>query len=380
MIPLQKWHLHRILVDRAGLLRPFSRNSSMQRMLLITEQNPISQSQIFPFLFYGRQIEKALSVQIRELPLARFLADQNPYTGAMDFVFFQTWFDLTSAEMDRLAKRIKQVWPSAKLVYLDWFAPTDLRYAEALDANVTVYIKKQLLSDFEQYKQPTIGHTNLSDYYCKRFKINEPLTKFAVPETFQYKLVLGSSFEQSPEIVGLISDKWKLNNRPIDVHSRITTNGTNWYSYMRGEATEAAERLSARFSVAWKGKVSKRQYFAELYQSKICFSPFGYGEVCWRDFEAMSCGSLLLKPDMSHLKLKGDPFRPFETYVPVAWDLSDIEEKIDYYLRNETERLSIVESAFMSLRERQSSQKFLDESRDLWTKLGVAPAELERLA
>ena len=36
--------------------------------------------------------------------------------------------------------------------------------------------------------------------------------------------------------------------------------------------------------------------------SRICISPFGYGEICWRDFEAILCGCLVVKPDMSHVE------------------------------------------------------------------------------
>ena len=30
-------------------------------------------------------------------------------------------------------------------------------------------------------------------------------------------------------------------------------------------------------------------------------SPFGFGEICYRDFEAMLNGACLIKPDVSHL-------------------------------------------------------------------------------
>ena len=79
----------------------------------------------------------------------------------------------------------------------------------------------------------------------------------------------------------------------------------------------------------------RKEYLAELGRSKMCFSPFGYGEVCWRDFEAMMTGSLLLKPDVRHLVTDPDVFIPGETYIPIAWDFSDLAEKVEYYLRNE---------------------------------------------
>ncbi|MGY3346688.1 MULTISPECIES: glycosyltransferase [unclassified Bradyrhizobium] len=373
MSSLQAWYLHRFLVDRLGVLRPFSSNSAL-RVLLVTENNPISHSQVFPFLFYKRQLQSRFDVEIRELPLTRLLADSTAFNEAIDFVFFQTWFDLASDEMDRFASTIQNRWPGAKLTYLDWFAPTDLRYAEALNSRVAAYVKKQVLSDFAQYDQPLIGHTNLTNYYCKRFNIDETPSKFVVPETFRQKLVLGSSFELSPQIMQLTPKTWSVKDRPIDLHSRITANGTTWYSHMRREALDAAERLDGKFRVKYKGTVSKRQFFAELFQSKMCFSPFGYGEVCWRDFEAMACGALLLKPDMSHIEMQTNPFRPYETYIPIAWDLSDLDSKVEYYLRNENERLGITQRAFETLKQHHSSDRFLSENSSLWSKLGLTPA------
>ena len=94
------------------------------------------------------------------------------------------------------------------------------------------------------------------------------------------------------------------------------------------------------------GKVSQHQYNREIRNSKITLSPFGWGEVCFRDFEAVLNGSLLLKPDMSHLETWPDIFFPFETYVPFDWDATDLIEKGEYYLRNEKERMRIIRNAF----------------------------------
>jgi hypothetical protein len=68
--------------------------------------------------------------------------------------------------------------------------------------------------------------------------------------------------------------------------------------------------------------------------------------VCWRDYEAHATGALLLKPDMSHLRVLPDVFVPFETYVPLKWDLSDFGEKVEHYLRNHEGRSRIVRQGF----------------------------------
>ena len=72
---------------------------------------------------------------------------------------------------------------------------------------------------------------------------------------------------------------------------------------MRTEAKKAVDLLPASIAVA-KHELVNRNIFSGTRESKLCFSPFGYGEVCWRDFEAMSTGAVLVKPDMSHLQAR----------------------------------------------------------------------------
>lgn len=363
------WHINQLAIQKIGLLRPFGRKAQ-KRALFITESNSISQAQFFPFFVYRKRFEKEFGIEMRELPLTRFLNERHPYKHDVDAVLFQTWFDLSSTDMNVLVSRIRERWPSARITYLDWFAPTDLRYASTLHPHLTAYVKKQILKDFEQYAITTVGDTNLTDYYCRRFDLDLPKVQHEMPDHFQQKLILGSSFEYSPKILQNLEKEWPDTTRSIDVHARIGTSGTGWYSSMRQEALAVVRRLGPELQIASTGTVSSRKYFSELYSSKICFSPFGYGEVCWRDFEAMSCGALLFKPDMSHLKMKNNPFEPFKTYIPLRWDLSDLEEKVRYYLKNENERKAIARNAFDQLKRHQEEDRFLVDSIELWKTLG----------
>ena len=94
------------------------------------------------------------------------------------------------------------------------------------------------------------------------------------------------------------------------------------------------------------GRVDQRQFNMEIRHSKITLSPFGWGEICFRDFEAVLNGSLLLKPDVSHLETWPDIFAPHETYVPIDWDGADVVEQSERYLTDETARQRIVRHAF----------------------------------
>jgi hypothetical protein len=130
--------------------------------------------------------------------------------------------------------------------------------------------------------------------------------------------------------------------RPLAVHARIDPVSCESIAYQR---RLFLERIAGK-ELFVTGIVSQNQYYRELYDSKITLSPFGWGEVCFRDFEAIISGSLLLKPDMSHLKTWPDVYIPYETYIPVNWDGTDIVEKAETYLANDRERSRIAGNAY----------------------------------
>jgi Glycosyl transferases group 1 len=338
------WTIHRALTDRINLHLPFLANS-LPRVLALSVQDEISHAQLFP---YFENADK-LNIQIRELPIDSFLSGKTAYKRRVDSIYLQTWFDFTDERMNALLDAIEDAWPSAPITYFDWFAPTDLRYAKVLAPRIKSYVKKQILSDFSRYGQPTLGDTNLSNYYARRFNLSMATVQFEIPQHFKKKIVLGPGFEFSPRILELLEGPLS-DHRPIDLHARITTIGTDWYAAMREEAKKAVDALPTSIAVAKNGRVSQKRFFQELKESKLCFSPFGYGEVCWRDFEAMSTGAVLVKPDMSHHRLAHDFFVPGETYIPVKWDLSNLSETVERLLASPTELQRISKNAYDLLR------------------------------
>lgn len=346
--------------ERYGSLFPFGRGKP--RVLILTQRIDIAIAQIFPY-------KRALDIDVRALPVASFLAGSKRY-GSADAVCVQTWFDLTDEQMHDLMLRVGRAWPGRPIAYLDWFAPTDLRYAEVLDQHIVAYAKKQILADFSLYGKPTIGDTVLTDYYAKRFALSMPGRQFRVPPDFEGKIVLSPGFECSPNTMECLRHPIEA-SREIDLHARFTVTGTEWYARMRTECRDKALELEGRFRVACRGQVSKQEFRRELRAAKICLSPFGYGPVCWRDFEAMACGALLLKQDMSYVRLARPFFVPNETYVPVKWDLSDLEDKVRHYATHHEEREAITRNAHAMLRTCIDQRWFAEDIAPLWGLLGL---------
>jgi hypothetical protein len=360
------WKTHRVLIDHLNLQLPFLKNNK-PRVLALSVSDEISHAQLFPYFKNASD----LNIQIRELPVNAFLSGENPYCDRVDAILLQTWFDLSDDGMNELLDKINAAWPGTPITYLDWFAPSDLRYAKVLAPRVTSYVKKQILADFGQYGRSTLGDTNLTDYCARRYNLSMPTVRFEVPDDFEKKITLGTGFEYSPKILDQLS-RGLNDSRSIDVHARIAITGTDWYAAMRKEARRAVDTLPTSLTVAKNGRVSRRSFFRELRNSKLCFSPFGYGEICWRDFEAMSSGSVLIKPDVAHLKLAHNIFVPGETYVPVKWDLSDLSAKVDSMIASPLDMKRISKNAHDLLKKITRDQEHRAVTQG-WGKLSRSP-------
>ncbi len=79
----------------------------------------------------------------------------------------------------------------------------------------------------------------------------------------------------------------------------------------------------------WRQTSDRRAFLEEMRNARLVVSPFGFGEITLKDFEALLCGAALLKPDMSHLETWPDLFRNCETMLAHKWDLSDFLDCLD---------------------------------------------------
>jgi len=316
--------------------------------LIVNYRHELSNTQIYPFYFYRDILKKQHGIQFQEvsIDLVNTSASSSMRGGTnVKRIYFQHGFMMSNEEVVKKLELLSATFPQAKIAFMDWFAPLHIRYSNSIDPYIDSYIKKQTFTNFANYNKPTIGDTNLSDYYAKRHNIDLPGMTFIAPVGFEKKLRLWPNFYLSPQMVDLFLGKFpSVQSRPIDLHARIASKGDAWYQAMRSESIQAVKNLSG-IKIASEGRVKRNKFFAELRNSKIVFSPFGYGEVCWRDYEAYATGSLLIKPSVDHLKTSDNSFVEGETYVGINWDLSDFEEKLNKFLAEDC-REKIARNAF----------------------------------
>tara|TARA_B100002019_G_scaffold233998_1_gene208122 strand:+ start:2766 stop:3779 length:1014 start_codon:yes stop_codon:yes gene_type:complete len=144
-------------------------------------------------------------------------------------------------------------------------------------------------------------------------------------------------------------------NRDVDVcaiYQGILDNGNMdhelrtdvLYTKHRKTAWDILDNLNDKYNVV-KGQSTPQQFVEVMKRSRVGLSPFGMGELCYRDLELIQWGCLLVKPDMSKVITEPDFFKPMETYVPVKADWSDLNETIEKVLANFKDYQYIIDNA-----------------------------------
>lgn len=348
--------------------------------LLVSHRHELSETMMYPIFWFADELTQAYQVNAVEIinnDLSQEIETQAAATTHLQVkrIFFQAELEIDCKRLEQTLTYLRHTYPNAKIAFMDWYAPLHIRPSKVVDPFIDFYIKKQTFTHFEDYSLVTQGDTNLSDYYSKKHQLNLPEEQFSPPANFESKIILWPNFSFSALMIDLFHQPLKqhqANQETIDLHSRIAIKGVPWYQAMRQEARDALTELQSKqpnWNILADGRVKRHALFKEMTHSRLCFSPFGYGEVCWRDFESYATGSLLLKPNMDHLKVYGDDFFiPDETYISLNWDLSDFIEKAEYYHQNTEARERIINNAFDVQQQALKSDKFIQHVSPLFNE------------
>ncbi len=245
-----------------------------------------------------------------------------------------------------------------------WFDTTDSTGSTQLGVlpYVDRYCKAQLLRDRNAYLSPRYGGRLFTDYYHREFGVQdegppcggsraepEHLHKLRVSWSSAYadygpwagvlRRLRGCVKTAAPPLIRFVSPTTK---RETDVSCRIGR------GYRRNTIGYQRDRTACILADAFGTSVSplpKRHYFRELRNAKIGVSPFGWGEIAYRDYEIIASGCTLVKPDMSHLETWPQLYVEEETYVPVRWDLSDLAAEVHSLLNLPERRVEIASRA-----------------------------------
>ena len=258
------------------------------------------------------------------------------------------------------------------VVFLDHFDATATPYPQAI-ARCDRYLKKQLPQPLSSlatsYSAGSSTGNELAIHYG--FEPTSELcgdaaeTLEADPARVQVGWNVGASDFVRKPLLGWWSKLRRpmpWSRRPFDVNCIAGVGPPDvddWYSRHRHAAVDAAHALPDEVSRLVRatgpgrpGALPKRQYERSFGQARLVVSPFGYGEICYRDFEAIAHGALLVKPRMPPMTTQPDVFREGETYAACAWDFGDLAAVV-------AERLADAEgSAAMAARAREELRDY----------------------
>jgi hypothetical protein len=249
---------------------------------------------------------------------------------------------------------------SKKLFYFDISDSAGLDHFEFMPY-VNYVFKNQVYKNKKHYMKPFYGYRLYTDYYHNKFNVsdeNEAFTSPLVEKKYLDKIKIGwnSSFSDYSYLglyrlflykiipakfllkLPIISDK---NNRikSRDISCRFNMN------YVRETVAYQRKRINKLLeNYTDNSKVSRKKFFEEIKNSKIVVSPFGFGELCYRDYEAFLYGGLLLKPDMSHIETWPPLYDKNKTYISFDWSLSNLEEKLESILSDYNNFIAIAKN------------------------------------
>lgn len=259
-----------------------------------------------------------------------------------DIVFFAfhhdaPLFELSEKTFTDIMKLAKK--QSNYFVWLDTADSTGTCHFEVLPY-VDRYLKKQLLADMNLYKQPIWGGRIHCQYYHEKYNlddknisnvVNKPLDpKYMSKIGVAWNVALGDLFQNGgvQYLHPFSRKKPKFiecgKNKIFDTHFR----GSAWSEVAGYQRKICAEKLAKCKELKFpdpKQKVPKKEYNLELKKTRSVISPFGWGEICGRDFECFVYGAALIKPSMEHLRTFPQWYIDGETYIAIDWDFENFD-------------------------------------------------------
>ena len=284
----------------------------------------------------------------------------------------------------------------SKVKKIIWFDNSDSSSVTNFEVMpyIDIYLKKQILINKSLYNSNFYGGRIFTDFYHKKFKIidkKEFINNFPLKKKYENKLKLSwniglgnvhNSFnplykilrlffplfiikkfsddfikpEKAREIDFFFRGSIKYERNTIKFHReklfnelKIKLSKKNYVSIIGNNVFH--NNAISTFIKKAKGELSNSDYLKIQNNSKISFSPFGWGELGARDYEIILGGSLLVKPRMDHMETWPNIFIPNKTYVPLEWDFSNLEEIFETYINNHKLRNTIISSSQEAYRE-----------------------------
>tara|TARA_B100000989_G_scaffold283736_1_gene249882 strand:- start:2789 stop:3940 length:1152 start_codon:yes stop_codon:yes gene_type:complete len=262
---------------------------------------------------------------------------------------------------------------SKKNKNLIWFDLTDSAGTTQFEVlpHVKKYVKGQLYKNKELYRKNLFRNRYFSDYYQKKFRIENDIEfNFCKLEAnYEHKVILGwnlgvgnffdiinySNFEKficlskfiflkdKKRIYNYSLGNRKTYNKKFDLFFRLSNRKNNEKKSIHYQRQYVEDFLNKRYDLdVFKNKMNHRKYLINLMNSKISVGCFGWGEICYREFEATRMGTAFVYPNLQYIETWPNIFLDGKTYKSYELDFSNLQETIEFLLDNKNIRDEMV--------------------------------------
>ncbi|MAR92731.1 MAG: hypothetical protein CML06_17895 [Pseudomonadales bacterium] len=280
-----------------------------------------------------------------------------------------------------------------KVPHLVWFDARDSAGNCQFDVLpiVDAYLKRSLYRDRSIYGKPLYYGREYTDYYHREYNFIEPveteknpqcetevLNDLSLVNKMHAAWGCGAEYHwptySKLDIVRYFGHAGLLKFSPNHIVEPVTRSpkakrhvsfaslfdekryGVKTVGYQRKLGYDASAALDIPNKIV--GRVPRNDFYNTLADAKVTVSVFGWGEICFREYEATYCGSSILMADMSNIETYPNFYQADKYYTPFKWDFSDFEEKLRYLLDHDDERIEIATAAQQFL-----MQQWTDDGR-----------------
>jgi hypothetical protein len=235
------------------------------------------------------------------------------------------------------------------------------------------YWVRGLLKDKNLYQNKYFGGRTYSDYYLRKYGLKDEFENFNPSFNFEnqnkikiaWNIGIGcfpifrntfwnrnyyfikklscilSLFDMHcliRKIIGIYISQMKLElKRKINNKKKLFKIGARFSSSTFWNSTGFQRKLALQkishndFFIS--GKLNFWKYLEECSQVIGLLSPFGWGEICYRDFEAALSENLLIKPNVDHIETWPNLFNK-NSYYSLDWEFNNLDSIEKYIYKN----------------------------------------------
>lgn len=226
------------------------------------------------------------------------------------------------------------------------FKNRKLKPKELQNSNNTYYGKYQfyLIHKAFNIDTLTLNKKDKTDLGISHYEKNTKLLELSNENLNKVMCVLWD-LHSSPLCQKLSMDYFRKNeinfNKKIDVFCVNQVKTNNFVNIPREKAKKLVNSLKNKYKVVTEN-IKPYEYENIFAQSKIAVACWGFGEWVHMDAYALYAGAILIKPDTDHVKMYPDIYKANETYIPCAYDYSNLKEIIIDVLNNYNKYLPMI--------------------------------------